>query len=89
MTREEYKKRGKGVVRDGEVVHVPLHLMDGVQQALARPSVKLTDAHGHPAGFVQGYVFPTRDAATEQRDEAREDAYERRRGVLAASWCVR
>jgi hypothetical protein len=45
------------VVRDGESVRVSLHMMDGLQRAVATYGLRLHDGMGNPAGQKQGYVF--------------------------------
>lgn len=46
----------KEIVKDGEIVSVPLRLMDGTQRAISQHHT-LTDGLGRPAGQRPGYVF--------------------------------
>jgi hypothetical protein len=70
------------VVRDGEHVRVPLHLMDSLQRAVATEGLRLHDGMGNPAGQKSGYVF---GGNAEQRQRA-ADAYDERTRRLQNAW---
>jgi hypothetical protein len=61
------------MVRDGERVRVPLHLMDAAQRAVATDGLRLHDGMGNPAGHKRGYVF----GGNVEYGQRALDAYER------------
>src|SRR5262245_39935380 len=70
------------VLRDGERVRVPLHLMDGVQRAVATDGLRFHDGMGNPAGHKSGYVF---GGNPEQRQRVAE-AYTEGNTRLQNAW---
>ena len=65
----------RGLLRDGARLHVPMFAMDGMQQAIARESLRVTDGQGGVAGLHQpGFRIFATDATSEAM-RARDAAY--------------
>jgi hypothetical protein len=55
--RKSYIDDEDEICKDGESIHVPVHLMDATQRAVATEGLRLHDGMGNPAGHKPGYVF--------------------------------
>lgn len=71
--------KDKKIVRDGEVVRVPLTLMDGVQRSVV--AARLHDGMGREAGHRPGFVF-----ANGQNDEVSRAARATYVKLLGDAW---
>jgi hypothetical protein len=63
------------VLLDGEVLRVPMHLMDSVQQSVALNGLRVTDGGGDSAGLHRPGPRYIADAAMRDAKQAAYDAY--------------
>jgi len=65
------------ILRDGESLRVPLHMMDAVQRSVAQ---HLHDGHGNRPGHRPGF------AMSDANDDARQRAYDEYRRDIENAW---
>lgn len=72
------------IVRDGEFVRVPLHLMDATQRAMHDHFFTMHDGAGNTPGHRPGYVM--NDARDDAMRDAKQTAYDEYQRDLCNAW---